>query len=82
MDYRREGITMAIERIDPVLCNGCGICVDSCCTDVIRMDDETKKAVIKYPEDCMLCLICELDCPQRAIYVSPIKRIPASTAWG
>ncbi len=73
---------MAIERIDPALCNGCGICVDSCCTDVIRMDDETKKAVIKYPEDCMLCLVCELDCPQHAVYVSPIKRVPAAVAWG
>jgi len=73
---------MAIERIDSSLCNGCGICVDSCCTDVIRTDEESEKAVIKYPEDCMLCLICELDCPQHAIFISPTKCMPAVTAWG
>ena len=37
---------MSIERIDPELCNGCGICVDSCSMDVIRMEQEKKKAVI------------------------------------
>lgn len=31
------------------------------------------KAIIDYFEDCMLCLYCERDCPQRAIYVSPEK---------
>ena len=73
---------MSIERIDGNLCNGCGICVDSCCTDVIRMDEKNEKAIIKYPEDCMLCLICEIDCPQNAIYVSPEKKVSASVAWG
>ena len=73
---------MAIERIDTDLCNGCGICVDSCSMDVIRMDDVTRKAIIKYPDDCMLCLICELDCPQNAIYVSPKKTLPIMLSWG
>jgi ferredoxin len=42
---------MSIELIDPELCNGCGICVNSCSVDVIRMDTETEKAIIRYPED-------------------------------
>ncbi len=73
---------MAIEKIDPALCEGCGICVDSCPLDVIRMDAKSKKAVISYPDDCMLCLACERDCPTRAIYVSPEKKIPFLLAWG
>jgi ABC-type transport system substrate-binding protein/NAD-dependent dihydropyrimidine dehydrogenase PreA subunit len=33
------------------------------------------RAVITYPEDCMICLFCERDCPTQAIYVSPEKTI-------
>ena len=29
---------MSISRIDSGLCNGCGICVDACPQDVIRLD--------------------------------------------
>ncbi|HEY78632.1 MAG TPA: ferredoxin family protein [Dehalococcoidia bacterium] len=72
---------MTIERIDPELCNGCGICVNSCPVDVIRMDKESQKAVIKYPEECMCCDYCELDCPQDAIYVSPERYVPHMVAW-
>jgi NAD-dependent dihydropyrimidine dehydrogenase PreA subunit len=49
--------------------------------DVIRMDEGRKKAVIKYPEECMVCAYCELDCPENAIYVSPIKYVPLLTSW-
>ena len=40
------------------------------------------RAIIKYPEDCMLCIYCERDCPQKAIYVSPEKMVPPLLAWG
>ena len=73
---------MSIERIDSGLCTGCGICVNSCPMDVIRIDRESKKAVIKYPEDCMLCEWCALDCPENAIYVSPVKSSPVMVSWG
>lgn len=69
-------------KIDRELCNGCGICVQSCTMDVIRMDEKSKKAVAKYPEDCMLCDLCELDCPQKAIYVIPDKYMPLLVGWG
>jgi NADPH-dependent glutamate synthase beta subunit-like oxidoreductase len=39
------------------------------------------RAVITYPEDCMLCLYCERDCPVRAIYVSPEKTARPMVAW-
>ena len=72
---------MSIERIDHELCNGCGICVNSCPMDVIRMDKEAKKAVITYPEDCMCCYYCELECPEDAISVSPIRHTPILASW-
>ena len=72
---------MAIDEIIPELCNGCGICVNNCPMDVIRMDEEGKKAVIKYPEDCMLCGLC-LDCPQNAIHIAQGYYQPIVLSWG
>jgi NAD-dependent dihydropyrimidine dehydrogenase PreA subunit len=73
---------MAIERIDLELCNGCGICVKICPMDVFRMDKQGKKSVITYPEDCMLCEFCVLDCPTKAITVTPEKTSPLLLSWG
>ena len=70
----KEVAVMAIERIDTDLCNGCGICSDTCSADVIRMDDKEKKAVIKYREDCAACALCEYECPEHAIFVAPGRR--------
>ena len=44
---------MSIESIDIDACTGCGICIDSCCMDVLRIDAETGKAAISYPDDCV-----------------------------
>lgn len=74
---------MAIERIDLMLCNGCGICVNSCPTDVIRMDKDSHKAVIRYPEDCVVCCWCFVECPEDTVVISPvIKTSPLFTSWG
>lgn len=73
---------MSIERIDETLCTGCGTCVESCSMDVIRMDEQTGKAVIRYVGDCTLCALCEIDCPQHAIYVGPSKETAVTTCWG
>jgi NAD-dependent dihydropyrimidine dehydrogenase PreA subunit len=73
---------VSIERIDEGLCTGCGICADSCPMDVIRMEEEGSKAAIRYPEDCSLCAMCEVDCPQGAIYVGPAKETVVTTCWG
>jgi NAD-dependent dihydropyrimidine dehydrogenase PreA subunit len=73
---------MAIERIDAELCTGCGVCVDSCPMDVIRMDSAAQKAVIRYGEDCQNCEQCLLDCPVDAINVTPYKSTPFITSWG
>lgn len=72
---------MSIEKIDAELCTGCGICVNSCPLDVIRMDGAGNKAIIAYPEECMCCAYCELDCPEGAIYVSPEKQGPLLVSW-
>lgn len=72
---------MAIERIDQNKCTGCGLCRKICAMDVIAMDGQGK-AFIKYPNECIVCLYCEEDCPAGAIYVSPVKTVKQLQAWG
>lgn len=72
---------MAIEKIDYEKCVGCGICVKACNQDVIRMGPDGKP-FIKYVEDCQVCMYCEEDCPQQAIFVSPVKMNPILLSWG
>jgi NAD-dependent dihydropyrimidine dehydrogenase PreA subunit len=62
---------MAIDKLDEGICTGCGICVACCPADVLRMDNDTRKAQIKYPEDCVACWACESFCPVGCIEVSP-----------
>jgi NAD-dependent dihydropyrimidine dehydrogenase PreA subunit len=72
---------MAIEAIDELLCNGCGTCVRNCPMDVIRMDKASRKAQIRYKEDCMLCGQC-LECPEKAIHLARGFVRPVLLGWG
>ncbi len=56
-------------EITTVGCTGCGACVDSCPTDVIRMDEATRKAQVVYADDCQGCFLCQFDCPVHVIRV-------------
>ncbi|MBW2063513.1 MAG: ferredoxin family protein [Deltaproteobacteria bacterium] len=73
---------MAIEKIDEARCTGCGKCVLSCPMDVLRLDKEGKKAVIRYPEDCMLCGWCTIECPEDAVILTPQKSSRPILSWG
>ena len=63
-----------IASIDKDKCIGCGICVDRCPLDALRIRPD-KKATIAYPEDCMTCFLCERNCPKGAIFVHPFKEL-------
>jgi NAD-dependent dihydropyrimidine dehydrogenase PreA subunit len=56
--------------IDFASCDGCGRCIDSCPTDVLRADPTGHKVTIAYPNDCQACFLCQDDCPQHCIVVS------------
>ncbi len=66
---------MGFKTIDIELCNGCGICVQDCPTEVFQIDDTTGKAYTGYPEDCVECKLCTMwptiICPVGAIESSP-----------
>jgi NAD-dependent dihydropyrimidine dehydrogenase PreA subunit len=60
-------------KIDEVVCTGCRACIESCPTDVLRMNEEKGKAYVAFPEDCQVCFLCEFDCPVDAIFVTASK---------
>ena len=61
---------MSVHRYDLNTCIGCKICVNICPMDVFRYNDEARKSVIAYPENCQSCGQCYLNCQGRALGIS------------
>jgi len=56
---------------DESKCVGCGLCYKVCFVDVIRWDEEKKRPVFRYVEDCEHCFCCQSICAKQAIRVLP-----------
>jgi NAD-dependent dihydropyrimidine dehydrogenase PreA subunit len=59
-----------IQVIDSERCTGCNICVSACPTNVFDAVPDGMP-VIARQHDCQTCFMCELYCPEDALYVSP-----------
>ncbi len=58
-----------IEVIDSESCTSCDICVNVCPTNVFDKTDAMP--IIARQSDCQTCFLCELYCPEDALFVSP-----------
>jgi len=67
--------------IDLARCKGCKSCMNACFADVIRWNEETRKPVVAYPEDCVWCLACECACPEQVIEVIPNIPAPLKSSY-
>ena len=63
-----------IEVIDAERCTSCDICVNVCPTNVFDKTDG--RPVIARQGDCQTCFLCELYCPEDALFVSPFADVP------
>lgn len=60
-------------------CTGCEACVKVCPTDVFAPAPALAAArtpIIARQDDCQTCFLCELHCPQDAIWVDPDCEAP------
>jgi len=60
-----------IEIVSAARCTGCNICVTVCPTNVF---DAVPNGipVIARQDDCQTCFMCELYCPEDALFVAPL----------
>ena len=61
-------------------CKGCGICIERCPVNALEDSDRLNKKGIHPPQlkeknECNLCRLCELVCPDFAITVIPDKEV-------
>ncbi len=56
-------------RIVPHLCKGCRICIEFCPAKVLTLDKKRLVATASAMEKCIACGLCELRCPDFAIFI-------------
>ena len=62
-------------QIDARVCKGCGLCVYYCPQEVLGLSDRRNAkgynvAEVVEPDNCVSCRLCEMSCPDLAIFVS------------
>ena len=64
-----EHVYSRMFQVDADLCTGCGLCIENCPVDNLT---EGEKGRPKWGRDCLMCLYCEMECPEDAI-TSPVS---------
>ncbi len=69
MQIYRQGDYMLV--LEPALCKGCNLCVYSCPVGILHLSARGKIATTPeaVAEKCIFCRICEMRCPDFAIWV-------------
>ncbi len=66
-------------------CKGCGFCIEYCPNDVLELSDEFNSKgyhppIVVKPEECLNCGLCEILCPEFAIWSTLKGEVEAKIA--
>jgi NAD-dependent dihydropyrimidine dehydrogenase PreA subunit len=50
-------------------CTRCRRCYELCPLDIIAWSEADDRPYVKYPDECQLCFICQVECPTGAVKV-------------
>ena len=64
--------------IDHTVCKGCHLCIDQCPNNVLEVSKNRSTKGYLMPiaartDDCIVCMLCEMICPDMAIIVEGIE---------
>ena len=79
LDIDRYKIPHGTIHIIKDRCKGCNFCIEFCSNKVLEVSDEFNvkgyhPPQVKDPAGCVACKLCELICPEFAIYVTEDKQ--------
>jgi 2-oxoglutarate ferredoxin oxidoreductase subunit delta len=65
---------MAWIKLNKKWCKGCGFCIEICPKQIYIRDSEVsargiQEIIIRHPEKCIACRLCEYLCPDLAITI-------------
>ena len=68
-------------------CKGCGYCVEFCPEQVLKLDRAFNKKGYHPPlkleeKDCVVCKLCEMICPDFAIFITEKEKVAAEVKHG
>lgn len=66
-----------IEIVSAERCTACNICVRACPTNVFEIVKGQPPRIARQ-DDCQTCFMCELYCPEDALYVAPVADAPVA----
>jgi len=74
LDVNRIRIPTGEVHIIAERCKGCSFCVEYCPKDILELSSEFNSKgyhppIVLDPENCVHCQLCEMLCPEFAIYV-------------
>jgi NAD-dependent dihydropyrimidine dehydrogenase PreA subunit len=58
-----------IINIDTEKCIGCKHCYEVCPLDIYTWNEELKRPIIAYEEECQMCFVCQEECQVDALRI-------------